>query len=441
MFAVCVSIVVFALLYAIQINTPLLSDDYIYMRFGGHPDLLTRHYLSWSGRLAADITSSTILSSLPKTVYAALNSLALVILLWLCVRLPSFVCKEKLSTIDSATFCIIFIMYWIASPNIRDTTFWMVGAANYVWTNLYILMFICIFSFAMKKHFKYRYVPIVFLCALIGGVTNENTGWVTCAYVALCYLHNRSNENVKRFFYIYAAGFCGGLAGWLTLILSPGNSIRAALYPHWYSMSIFQRIDIHIYDRFPVAISNYSFVFITMILFFAIKMLRSSTFVMATRVLQSEDSIVHCESEAFVRKMFLFFICCGFVSMLMMVGAPEVLPRSGNGALVFFLIALSCMIYILNKVDFSYLTSLIQYVVIASLGILYFIPSYYLVYFSQQRVAYQDEIRGILLDKAVRDGADVVSIPDFHYPRKLKKVMLFTLTMMVSRWRNIMEGS
>lgn len=413
----------FLLLYFVQINIPMQSDDYRYLSLGGDFSALVNHYLGWSGRLAADVTSSTILSVFPKEIYSALNSLALVVLLLLCTKLPALILNEKMMTRDYTTFLVLFLTYWISNTNLGQTTFWIVGSANYLWTNLYIVIFFCIFSFLTSRDIKAIYIPVVFLCGFVGGVTNENTGWITFSFVLFCYLHHRFDKDIRLIRGVYASGFLGGLLGWLTLILAPGNSIRAKYFQGWYSLDVDQRVDIHLYDRLPNFLGNYTFVFIFIILIFAMQMAISSS----TNIKSSCEKNSRRIRENSSRRLFLFFIACGLLSMLMMVGSPGIAPRAGNGTLIFFLMALSSLIYTCNSTSAKSSVNVIQYVVILSFAVIYFIPSYYLVHFSSQRTAYQEKFRNDLVSLAVKTGVDSVSIPDFYFSRLLKNSDKFDL--------------
>ncbi len=411
-------ILTFLLLFFVQINIPMQSDDYRYLSLGGDFSALTKHYLNWSGRLAADITSSTILSFFPKAIYSALNSLALVALLLLCSMLPSLVNKEKLMPRDGVTFLVLFFAYWVSNTNLGQTTFWIVGSANYLWTNLYILIFLCVFSIVTSRDAKAIYVPVVFLFGFTGGVTNENTGWITFLFVVFCYLHHRFDERIRLMRFVYASGFLGGLLGWLTLILAPGNSVRAnhPTFQGWYSRSIYERVDIHLYDRLMYFLGDYAFVFVLMLFVFAIQM----AFAPPEKLNISYEEKSRGVRENSSRKLFLFFIACGLLSALMLVGAPGIAPRTGNGTLIFFLMALSSLMYTCNRINTKISTHIIRYAGILSFTAVYFIPSYCLMQFSIQRTAYQEQVRNDLIRHAIKAGVDSVSIPDFYFSRLLK---------------------
>ncbi len=79
---------VFFLLFNIQIVTPIQSDDYRYLSMAGSIDKLYHHYISWSGRISADVTSSSLLYFFSKGWYSALNSLSLTLLIFMISYLP-----------------------------------------------------------------------------------------------------------------------------------------------------------------------------------------------------------------------------------------------------------------------------------------------------------------------------------------------------------------
>ncbi len=415
LFAVC-CVFIFSLLVAVQINVPMQSDDYSYLSLGGNIEGLINHYLSWSGRLAADLTSSTLLSLFQKNIYSALNSLALVSLLLLCTMLPSFIFNEKSTARDCLTFLILFFVYWIANPNLGQTTFWIVGSANYLWTTLYTLMFFCIFSLAVNRSARKIYIPVIFLCGFAGGITNEHTGWIAFAFVLFSYLFHRFEKNQRQIRYIYASGFLGGLLGWLVLIFSPGNINRANKFQEWYSKGIFERIDIHLYSRLPSILSSFIFAFILIILILAMQM----AFTSPKYSKPTSDNKLFMEKPKVLGRWFLFFLVCGFLSSLMLVGAPAPPPRTGNGTLVLFLIAASLLMHSHNREFNKGGACLTYYGVVFSFALVYFIPSYYLIHFSMKRTHYQEQVRNTLIVDAVKSGATTVSIPDFRFSKLIK---------------------
>lgn len=396
----------FYLVFPVQMYTPLHSDDYSYFFNGGDIAKIYNHYMSWSGRLSADITSSTMLYYLSKPVYSALNSLALIALVFLISYLPANLTNRKINFNDIAICVVVFLSYWVANTNLGQTSFWIVGSANYLWTNLYILIYInLLVSLTKKTSGFYLHTLCLFVTGIIAGCTNENTGIFACLFSIFLWIfflaERQKNQNIK-----FAVGSAGTLLGWLVLILAPGNSIRAQhiSFINWYSQSISWRVDEHVLTRFSAMMGSYWQIFlITIFVSVAFNLIKNHE--------QNKNNNL-------VAKAAIFFFFTSVLSALMLIGAPVIPERSGNGTLVFLLImfAFVANIFNVNSLKTSIYINLLPLFFLLS----YFIPSYHLIYRAYSATHYQEIVRGEIIKSSKMDGNKNILIPDFNFSRLIK---------------------
>ncbi|WP_262379197.1 DUF6056 family protein, partial [Klebsiella pneumoniae] len=130
----------YVLTSAIALNTPMHSDDYTYAITGIGIESHFKHYFTWSGRIVADYVSGLLLS-VDHTYRSLINATALPILSLLIAKISSYSFETKKYQI-SFFGLFIFLVYWLSNTNLGQTTFWVVGSANYIWTNIFICLFI-----------------------------------------------------------------------------------------------------------------------------------------------------------------------------------------------------------------------------------------------------------------------------------------------------------
>ena len=400
-----VFLVLFYFVFSIQINTPLQSDDYSYFFNGGDIWKIYNHYVSWSGRLSADITSSTMLYYFNKTTYSALNSAALIALVFLISYLPANISNRTINYNDIAICTIVFLIYWVANTNLGQTTFWIVGSANYLWTNLYILIYLNFFvSLARVNSKSYLYSLCLFVTGFIAGCTNENTGIFPFLFTILVWIafEVKSKSNKRLMFLM---GSIGALFGWLALVFAPGNLLRAKhiSFNNWYNQTVFWRIDEHLYTRFSDMMGSYWQVFLVTIF----------TLIAFSLVRNDEKS-----KSNDIAKAAIFFFFSSILSALLMIGAPVIPERSGNGTLVLLLIMFALIANIQHKNEFK--KTIYIHLLSFTFLLIYFIPSYYLVSKAYNATHHQEIIRESIIKSAKERGEKTIAIPDFNFTRLIK---------------------
>ncbi|WP_408539184.1 DUF6056 family protein, partial [Salmonella enterica] len=87
----------------------------------------------------------------------------------------------------------LFFLYFIANPALGQTNFWLVGSANYLWTNMFIAIYILI-SIYLSNGKKSNLILFVYaISSIFAGCSNENTSLVVVLIsVAYFFIMNRN---------------------------------------------------------------------------------------------------------------------------------------------------------------------------------------------------------------------------------------------------------
>ncbi len=235
---------VFVLMFILNCQMPLsYGDDYIYSfvwedwrmmdplpetahRVAGWGDLLRSqwsHYFSWGGRTFAHTLAQFFLWQ-GKALFNVCNALMAVLL----VLLIYWTADEGRVGFDlePSRVAWIFFVLWAFTPGFPTVFLWLTGACNYLWTSVLLLLFL--FPY-VRYYFRGISPPGgAFLMAPLGlfaGWTNENTvGWALLAVLAFLW-RDRRRPDRKAWL---AAGGAGLFAGYVLLLLAPGNMARLA---------------------------------------------------------------------------------------------------------------------------------------------------------------------------------------------------------------------
>lgn len=396
------ALIIFILVYSVALNIPFHSDDYHYFLQGLSIENRINHYLNWSGRLITDFTSSYLLNLFSYPVYTAINSLVLLALLITVSLLPKTLINKNInSTSTTLILWIIFATYWIANPNLGQTTFWIVGSANYIWPLMwsgFYLIFI-FYLLEIKKDHNIYTVLLLSILGILSGLSNESTGVsITFLSFILIFLY----PNYKK---ITINGFISTLIGFLVLYLSPGNYSRLAhpAFRSWNEKDLFTKISDHLLIRMPNAISKYWFAWLVIAILIFI-------------VYKNKKNIKEFLSN---KKIFtpILFISLSVFSILVYIHSPAMPRRGLNTGLYFLLISISlfCGIILSSKK-----IKQITIKLLASVCILFFIPSYYLFYTATASTKIQHQIREEIIFSAQSDGQQSVEIPDWYFTKLFK---------------------
>lgn len=395
------------LIYIPAFHIPFHSDDYHYFLQGLSIENRWHHYVNWSGRLITDFTSSYMLNLFPKFIYMAINSLVLLITIICISKIPYIVTKTEHSKNSFLSLWLIFFVYWVANPNLGQTTFWLVGSANYLWplmwASIYFVYILSLLSNNQKLNIKK--ISILFILGFFAGLSNEGIGISVVLFsIILFFLY----KNQK---YIVLNGLLGTIIGFLILYLSPGNSKRLShnAFSNWVNSSTFNKIDLHIYERLPNVLSNYWFAMTIIIFLFCI------------------INILYKDKKIDIRYYifsFIFFLLSLF-SVFIFIKSPIMPLRSQNTGLFFLIIAISflinAMISLKNMKSFF-----ISIILILSCSF-YFVPSYIYFTYAIIQTSSQEKIRENIIKDAKNKGKNEVKIPDWYFTRLLKKTDKFDM--------------
>ncbi|ELY3830517.1 DUF6056 family protein [Cronobacter sakazakii] len=380
-------IIIFALIFPVAYFTPMHSDDFRYYLMGLSPSAHFQHYMTWSGRVVADYISTVLLSSNNHFIASAFNAAGITVLFWAISCIP----RDTKYSGSALTAISIFVLYWIANPNLGQTTFWIVGSANYLWTNLFIALFI-LSLFNLKPTDSNIKITGVSILGIIAGCSNENTSVTLIPIViTLCYIAHIKNGIgwIKSLVIVTSV-----TVGAAILILSPGNRVRALnhAFDAWKSMSIEEKIVSHFSERIDYAFtSSWPVIAFGATLLFLNFMIKGG---------------LNREQIYFSGAFYVAFLFSNFV----LVAAPSLPPRSFNGGFCFLLISFSFLVSSIDEKNrFKTLSAPLL------VAMLFFIPSYYLVLNAYHRTFIQSEFRekSVEVDKA--SGMVSTRVPDFWF--------------------------
>ena len=320
---------IFLCFFLAEYLTPMHSDDFSYGQMGLDFSKHFRHYMSWSGRLVADYSSCLILSIPNHTIVSGIIAGIATTMCFFISTIPS-VALHGVTEKSSWKFLCIAVLYWVSNPNLGQTTFWVVGACNYLVTTFFISLFLYIFALHVRDETINTFQAfLIFVLSMIAGCTNENMGITLVYMVCACYLILKI-QKTKINNYLFALVLAGLIIGSLVLLLAPGNYVRmsSSEFDYWRNTSILKKIFIHLTYRGSLLIY-----YIKEALIFYLVVLVSNSYFF--KKINSKERVL------------LSLVCfSGFIfSFLVMVAAPYLNPRACNGIFFFLLLAISFLLH------------------------------------------------------------------------------------------------
>lgn len=209
--------------------TPLAYDDYSYFlsspRFVDVLPAACKMYQTWNGRFISNVLAN-VLVLLPSPVYCLLTASAFVTLL-LCMLVVAYG-RDWKKGLSPLAVILAFGFIWSSVPGFGAAFFWRVGTAYYLWTSLAV--FACFVPFRLlyenNEYADLSAPAFVALCLLCfaAGLSIENMGLLPLFFALFVLVVKRKNNiPFSRKYYVAAACI---LAGFLFLLLAPGNYVR-----------------------------------------------------------------------------------------------------------------------------------------------------------------------------------------------------------------------
>ncbi len=421
----------FALMWPLQLFTPMHSDDYAYTHKGITWAATWKHYTSWSGRLVADFLSSAVLILRNHAFSATFNTLAFVALMFVLWWLPRFDSSRPMpsSSVSGSTystpsrpwravqtFALLFMLYWLGNPALGEINFWIVGSANYVWTNVLHMLFLGLFlrealeapepttTQQLNSRWPAR-STLTLLLAPIAGCTNENTSISTLMLMGLICLHVlivRNEWHWRTFNWKLPAYGLAFTLGTAALIFAPGNAVRKQIFIKWNKLGWEDRALVHFTERAPLALHHLGLVLLTaLVLLFVVQKARAQ------------------EPNKQNALAWLFMLAAVF-SLAIMVASPILPQRSLAGTLMYLLLAISCVLVWWEKNGSEHeggITRRVQSALNAFTAALalVFALSYGLMQRAYHQIAQQNEVRQQIIHEGMARRDALIYIPTFHW--------------------------
>jgi len=375
----------------------MMSDDFWYGE--KNINLISvsiQHYLQWSGRLLTDITSRIILQY-PAWLLSGVKAITLVGLIWLITLLPNMILNKKI--FSRTNLYLMFITYWICNPNLGQTTFWTVGASNYLFTNVWILMYLNLVFYMFYHQSKWHGYVLLGITAFGAGLSNENTGPMVVIFtVGMLIYASYKNKNIIP--WIYGAIFSA--FGAAVLLVSPGNSFREHSLPLKFQTGLtLNKLYSFFTDGTSIKwFSNYGFLFLI--------------FLIVVVLLYFKKNVAR-------KPIFwsLLFFSMAIVANFAFILSPFTMVRSLQGAFVFFLISLSFLVTELMSESKNKIINIIFSIMLICATLL-FVTSYVLEINSFKLARAESNIRETLVLQAKRSKKSTVMIPGWYYGTLLR---------------------
>lgn len=393
--------VIFLIVAFPAVHIPFHSDDYMYFRMGVGIEGKIAHYMNWSGRFITDYTSSLLLTLLPKWAYMLINSAVLVITL-VCVSLiPSIASGKSYYKGCSLTLVTVFFVYWLANPNLGQTTFWLVGSANYLWpimwVSLYVLFYLHLIN---KKDINITKLFVLGLLAFFSGLSNEAVGFCSVLLTLVLGAVNHKKRKIVLVSIIFV------VTGFLILYFAPGNYKRLTheMFASWLNTPFFQKIYLHLFDRTPWAFGQFWPAFVTII---AIG-------------ITSKFNELKEEISFKVPIIFATYCLLALVAVVIFVRSPVMPPRSLNTSLYFLVVTLSFTCYYSFYRQDNIYVKLLNGAIVTCLSA-YFAVSYSLFTYAIVQTDAQAQVREEVIKAAKEAGRDTADIPDWYFTKLVKE--------------------
>ena len=272
------------------------------------------HYFHWGGRTIAHIVVQ-IFSWIGKIYFDLLNVIVFCALVILIFKIATGLTLREM---NKKYLLFILAALYFMTPNFLINTLYMTGSINYLWMTALELLFIL--PFAMKYRDKNFWrqpprwsVPLMAVLGLLAGWSIEPGASVTMFVIFFCVIKFWREKNLQAW---SKAGFIFLTAGFLILILAPGNFERAILMINPQDAYSFDAVAFRFNEAFLPILIRESLLFLPIIYYFVISR-------------KNSDST----------KFILTFCAASIIILCVMMCLPQFLEHAGFTAPIFLLIA------------------------------------------------------------------------------------------------------
>jgi hypothetical protein len=230
-FAVVIVNYIFVTIY--EFLTPYMTDDIIYgdvvAGAGSFFDLFAQeyeHYMHHGGRSIAHFILRVFLYTGNKGVFNVVAGIA-----FTALSLLIYSNIDRKREFDLRVYIGILMLMWLFEPAISNTVFWETGACNYLFTALIMFGYITFFRKALSRDRQdsASLMALMFIFGVAAGWCNENSsgGVIFIVVVLMIRIWLESGKRFSSIRKWMIAGLVGNIAGFIVMILSPGNFSRA----------------------------------------------------------------------------------------------------------------------------------------------------------------------------------------------------------------------
>lgn len=254
--SIIIFILIFILIFFLNVNTPFVADDFNNMFVEGNIRITNisqvisnqiYRYYNTNGRVIAHIIGGVILI-FDKKIINVINSIGFCLLLYIVYRYTDLTesygeikhkkhknvineSKMKINIHNALFILLVFLLIWKFTPTFGQDFLWVIGAANYMWTNIILLSVLFIarkIAVLDKAIEKTSFLLFTIALSVIAGWTNENS--VPAVLLILLYyivkMYIDENKNIISIVFI----FFSMLSGFLIMVTAPGNFKRVQLF-------------------------------------------------------------------------------------------------------------------------------------------------------------------------------------------------------------------
>lgn len=329
-------LVLFILVFVLNKLYPLYADDwgYIYSdnSFSEVVEIMSQRlyhqYFTWGGRMVVHAIAH-LLSWVGLGFSDLINSLVFVFLLYVVYRIIN-----KGNCVKPLLFLSIGLYLWLVMPAFNSTVLWLVGAANYMWGALIVILFLAAYySYYMggKERKGWLYIVFFLLAGVVSGWTNENL-FVAQVFFIIClfFLFKREKLSIPAW---AIAGLIGVCIGGLLMIAAPGNYLRSEVVKGSLDLADKSTMELLTYRVLKVGYRYAVYIFPAVIVYFVVFYFYRK---------QERDN------KRKVLAGSLLFFASGNIACFAMMGSYIFPPRAIFGIITFIVIATGILCANLN---------------------------------------------------------------------------------------------